>query len=239
MAKVLESVPTLGQNQLLLGLGPLFRQLCLGLAPCLKFPECLLGNRAWTCQHPQVCACARELSAGWVPSTHTGDAGGQRLWKSPLLPPAPASCSCPLPKILRGFPRPEPRCLHWTGGSLRIPPRFPGLTAPQAPGGITSPGKAQGSSTRLAEPGSPWGAGACPRAGERILRASGGGASPTRLAEMLLFRASTASMRLRACSRLSSSSLRSCWRILVGRTCSWRSGHQGEEPQGSSQAPGC
>lgn len=143
------------------------------------------------------------------------------------------------PQILRGFPRPEPRCLHWTGGSLHIPPRFPGLTAPQAPGGITSPGKARGSSTRLAEPGSPWSAGACPRAGERILRASGGGASPTRLAEMLFFRASTASMRLRACSRLSSSSLRSCLRILAGRTCSWRSGHRGEEPQGSSQAPGC
>ena len=50
----------------------------------------------------------------------------------------------PPPQILRGFPRPEPRRLHWTGGSLRIPPRFPGLTAPQAPGGYHFPGEGPG-----------------------------------------------------------------------------------------------
>lgn len=45
MDNVLEGVPTLGQNHVLLGLGLLLSQLCLGLAPCLKFPECFLGNR--------------------------------------------------------------------------------------------------------------------------------------------------------------------------------------------------
>lgn len=45
MEKVSESVPTLGQNHLLLGPGLLLSQLCPGLAPCLKFPECFLGNR--------------------------------------------------------------------------------------------------------------------------------------------------------------------------------------------------
>ena len=42
------------------------------------------------------------------------------------------------------------------------------------------------------------------------------GRAPTRLAEILFFRASTASMRLRMCSRVSSSSFCSCSRILKG-----------------------
>ena len=42
------------------------------------------------------------------------------------------------------------------------------------------------------------------------------GRDPTLLAEILFFRASTASMRLRTCSRVSSSSFRSCSRILKG-----------------------
>lgn len=57
MAQVLEGVPTLGQDRLLLGLGLLFCQLSLGLAPCLKFPERFLGKG----EHggSSVCRCMR------------------------------------------------------------------------------------------------------------------------------------------------------------------------------------
>lgn len=57
MAQVLEGVPTLGQDRLLLSLGLLFRQLSLGLAPCLKFPERFLGKG----EHggSSVCRCMR------------------------------------------------------------------------------------------------------------------------------------------------------------------------------------
>ena len=136
----------------------------------------------------QVYAGTLELSIGWVTSHCTRDTGGEDVTTTPHAPPAAS------PENPPGLP-------------LQIPSHIPGLTDPQAP---LSPGR----------PGMPahgvLSLRGCPRAGGRMWSRLDPGRAPTRLAEILFFRASTASMRLRMCSRVSSSSFCSCSRILKG-----------------------
>lgn len=125
---------------------------------------------------------------GWVTLHCTRDTGGEDVTTAPPAPPVAS------PENPPGLP-------------LQIPSHIPGLIDPQAP---LSPGR----------PGTPahgmLSLRGCPRAGGCTQSRLDPGRAPTRLAEILFFRASTASMRLRICSRVSSSSFCSCSRILKG-----------------------
>lgn len=148
MEKVLESVSTMGQNRLLLGLGFLLSQLCLDLAPCLKFPERFLGNREHRSYSIRTRVCTRAHRSFLLTVFHHCQAprpppaalasSGLRVARAHCL-----ACSPPLPRCFLATRASLPGMLLASEPLHALFPNspfcFPGLTAyPQAPGDVTS-----------------------------------------------------------------------------------------------------
>lgn len=148
MEKVLESVSTVGQNRLLLGLGFLLSQLCLDLAPCLKFPERFLGSGEHRSYSIRTRVCTRALCSFLLTvfchcQAHRPPPAALASSALRVARAHGPACSPPLPRYFLDTRAFLPDMLLASEPLHALFPSsplcFPGLTAyPQAPGDVTS-----------------------------------------------------------------------------------------------------